>query len=176
MDEAVKQGLAPEEMPSLADLADEVGGAWPDGWYSAVVIEGYSTRKGMLKRTEDAPSKDGGSRNLWIALEVAGPGGQMRTMNTVRNYRISDLHPDTIAAVKAARKQGDVSAMRRASISLGKLGAMEKAFGTPFKRHPAGHFITTPLVGKRVDVRLKKDEESGFSEVTDFAAPGTRTK
>src|SRR5215471_20403939 len=63
--------LTAESLPDLGDYADEPGGPLPRGWYQADAIEGYATRSGKEKFTEDVLSNDGASRNLRVCFAVA---------------------------------------------------------------------------------------------------------
>lgn len=187
-------GLAAEEMPSLAEFAEEPGGAWPKGWYSAEVIEGYATPKGTQFTTGDSLSKNGTSRNLTICLRVdSGKGssdgegravGAGQTRNTFEqvNYRADDFTPDKMAMVAELRREnkgvrgawpGQADA-QRTSLALAKLGQIEKAMGATFKRTPQG-LTAAHFVGRKVDVRFGVDEK-GYNEVTAFAPAGTRAK
>src|SRR5262245_53553451 len=76
-------GMVPEEMPSLADFGQEPGGAWPNAWYGAKIVEGYATGSGKVWTTEDTPSKGGDSRNLRICLSING--GKLGTRNNWYN-------------------------------------------------------------------------------------------
>lgn len=200
-DQNVATGLAREDAPSLADLAtpEEGAGAWPDGWYRAVVVAGYTTGRGKVMETTDSISKDQASRNLHIALKLdgsayvpstarvsdrkltQGPGGE-RQMRATFNYRPDDFTPGRIAQVKEARErfkgvQGawPDKAIQSSSLSLGRLGQLEKAIGfkLPFVN---GRLNPQPFVGQRLDVRLKLDATSGFSEVAAVAQAGAHVK
>lgn len=171
--------LSTEALPSLADFADEVGGALPRGWYPAEVIEGYATRKGNQFVTEDIPSKDGSSRNLRLAITVTPPKGNARNLFYSTNYRLSDFSTERLAYIKQLReemkgvKQWPDRDAQRTSLAIASLGQLEKAFGTPFKRTPTG-LMVTPLVGKKVDVRLNINEDQ-YNDITAFAPLGTIT-
>src|ERR1017187_2242652 len=91
-------GMAQEAMPSLAEIAQETGGAWPPGWYGAEIIEGY-TAGGYQFTTADTVSKAGDSRNLRVALKLTAtavrqdaegnsvqPGATRNTFSS-QNYR-----------------------------------------------------------------------------------------
>lgn len=197
-------GLAREDAPSLSDLAtpEEGAGAWAKGWYRATVLDGYSTGRGKVMQTSDVVAKDPASRNLFICLAVngdafvpsdadpskrkltKGPGG-IRNIRVTYNYRPGDF--DRIAEVKHARElyksvQGawpnkDIQA---ASLSLGRLGQLEKAVGfkIPFAN---GRLNPQPFVGQQLDVRLTITEETekqrgGFSEVAAVAPSGSHVK
>src|SRR4051812_21561578 len=98
-------GLAAEVLPSLTDMAEEVGGPLPRGWYKAEVIEGYSTRKGTQFITGDAVSKRGDSRNLTICLKLTPQKGEPRNTFTRLNYRPADFTPERIAFIKEMRDE-----------------------------------------------------------------------
>lgn len=175
--------LATEEVPSLVDFADDISqGAWPNGWYSGVVREGYQSKKGKQFLTEDAPSKQGDSRNLALAITLTNVKGEERNIQDSTNYRVTDFTPERLAFVKEARTEykgvkgrwpnADV---QRSSLAIASLGAIERAFGHGFKRAPNGALVTAPFVGQKVDVRLKTNEK-GFNEIAEFAPAGTKTK
>jgi hypothetical protein len=186
-------GLAAEEMPSLADFAEEPGGAWPKGWYRAEFIEGYATTKGTQFTTKDEPSKNGTSRNLTLCLRIAGdfymndgerkagPGGVRNTFEQI-NYRLDDFTPAKLAMVKELRESNKgvrgawpgQADQQRTSLALAKLGQIEKAMGATFKRTPLG-LSASHLSGRAVDVRLGVDDK-GYNEVTAFAPAGSRVK
>jgi hypothetical protein len=179
-------GMAPEEAPSFADVADQAGGAWPKGWYSAEIIEGYATTKGHTFTTSDSPSKNGDSRNLRVCFALAGGRlmpGQERNTFTSLNYRTIDLTSERIAAVREARATfgGQKGAwigqadLQRSSIVMGKFGQIENALGFRLPLHPEGYFAAPRLVGQKVDVRLGEDED-GFNVITGYAKAGTRVK
>jgi hypothetical protein len=176
----VADGLAQESVPSLEDFAEEAGGAWPAGWYGAKVIEGYSTPKGKVFTTADAPSSNGDSRNLRLCFSVKGPGGE-RTMQETFNYRPSDFTPERLAFIKEAREENknvkgrwaNVDA-QRSSLAVAKIGAIEKALGTTI-RTSAGTIAADKATNSSVDVRLSTNED-GYNVVTKFAAPGTKAK
>lgn len=175
-------GLAQEPMPSLADVAQEVGGAWPAGWYRAKVIAGYNAR-GYDWVTGDTLSKGGDSRNLRVAMTLTAPrdmndkegnsvkAGATRNEFWSTNYRITDLTAANAARVKANPK-GDP----RLAIALGKLGQLEVAFGQGWAKHPEGHLLTMPLIGREVDVRRGMNKKTGYMEINAFAPVGSKTK
>ena len=190
--------LAPEDAPSLGDLAtpEEGSGAWPKGWYRATIIDGYTTGKGKIFETKDALANDPASRNLFVCVKfdgaayvpvshdpgarvmTKGPGGERNIRGTL-NYRPSDF--GRIAEIKAAREQYKYTSgawpdksIQAASLSLGRLGQLEKALG--FKLPRIGdRFDVSRFVGQRLDVRLNIDEK-GFNEVAAFAAFGSKVK
>lgn len=173
--------LEKEEVLTFDDFAEETGGAWPRGWYSAVVIEGYSTAKGKVFATEDSTSQKGDSRNLRLCFRVTGPGGE-RTMQESFNYRATDFTPERQAFIKEARLEykgvkgrwSDADA-QRTSLALAKLGAITKSLGLGFPRGADGGLNPTPMIGQRIDVRLGINEENGFNEITGFAKAGTKS-
>jgi hypothetical protein len=196
----LREGLAVESAPSLSDLAtpEEGAGAWPKGWYRADIVEGYTTGRGNAFETRDQLARDSGSRNLFLCLVVngdvyvpsdsdpskrklvKGPGG-VRNIRETFNYRPRDLSPERIAAVKRARDayskvQGawpdkDIQA---ASLSLGRLGQLEKAVG--FKLPFIGdRYDVRPFIKQTIDVRLVISDK-GFSEVAAVAKAGTHVK
>lgn len=173
-------GLATEPMPSLADVAQEVGGAWPAGWYRAKVIAGYSAR-GYEFTTSDTISKAGDSRNLRIAMALTAAkdmtdkegnsvkAGVTRNEFFSTNYRTTDLTAANVARVKGG------NADQRLAIALGKLGQIEKAFGQGWAKHPEGHLLVQPLIGREVDVRRGLNKKTGYMEINAFAPAGSKT-
>jgi hypothetical protein len=180
-------GTVPEEMPSFAELADPIGGAWPKAWYSADIIEGYTTPNGHTFTTKDAPSRNGDSRNLTICLSLDGGKvvpGQTRTTFVQFNYRAEDLTAARVQQVMQARKNfagqkgkwiGNED-IQRSSIAMGKFGQLEEALGFRLPKHPEGHFAPVKLVTQKVDVRLGMDEDDKYNEVNAFAKAGTKAK
>jgi hypothetical protein len=193
-------GLAPEEAPSLSDIAapEEGAGAWPKGWFRAVVLPGYSTGKGNVMETTDKLARDPASRNLFLCLAVAGdvfipsdpdpskrtltkgPGG-VRNIRATFNYQPDDMTATRIALIKEARERYKAvqgawpdKAIQASSLSLGRLGQLEKAAGfkLPFS---GGRFATAQFVGVHFDIRLVIDEK-GFSEVAAIAPAGSHVK
>jgi len=205
-DDPAATGLAREDAPSLSDLAtpEEGAGAWAKGWYRATIIGGYNTTRGKVFQTSDAVAKDPSSRNLFICVAVngeafvpsdadpskrkltKGPGG-IRNIRVTFNYRPNDFTADRIAQVKRAREQykGVQGAwpdkdIQASSLSLGRLGQLEKALGfkLPFA---GGRFNPQPFVSQQLDVRLTITEEDGdrkggFSEVAAVASSGSHVK
>ena len=170
-----------ENVPSLADLAEEPGGAWPAGWYAAEIIEGYATPKGKQFSTSDAPSKGGDSRNLRLCFKVQGPGGE-RLMQESFNYRQTDFTPERIADIKAGREEhkgvqgkwNDAPDLQRSSLAVAKIGALEKAIGFTIRNEDG---VTEParVVGQRVDIRLTVNDD-GYNVVSKFAKAGEKVK
>lgn len=181
MERIDQPNLISEELPSLSEFAEEAGGAWPVGWYKAMVIDGYATRKGTVFTTEDTPSRDGQSRNMRLCLNVTGAAGTRNTFDTF-NYRISDFTPARLEQIKELRQQfkgtrgawpGQADA-QRTSLAIANLGQLEKALGFRFKRHPEGYLVPGTFVGQKLDIRLGVDDK-GYNEVTAYAAAGSRT-
>jgi hypothetical protein len=172
--------LAAEEVPTLADFAEETGGAWPKGWYSAEIIEGYSTRKGTVFTTEDNPSKDGNSRNLRLCFKVH-KGTDERTIQESFNYRVTDLTPERLKHIKELREEFKGVKGRwpdadgqRSSLAVAKLGMLERALGFTLKRATNGQLVPGVFIGQKLDVYLGVDD-NGYNEVRQAAAFGTRT-
>lgn len=194
-------GLAPENAPSLADLAspEEGAGAWPKGWYRSRVLPGYTTSRQKVLETKDALSKNADSRNLTLCLEVngdvyvpsdtdpskrkltKGPGGTRQILVTL-NYRSTDFTAETVARVKSARAQyagvqgaWPDKSIQAISLTLGRFGQLEKALGKlPFDP-TSGRFVPGAIVGAAFDVRLSIDEK-GFSEAAAFAPSNSHVK
>lgn len=193
-------GLAPEEAPSLSDIAapEEGAGAWPKGWFRATVLPGYTTGKGNVMETQDKLARDPASRNLFLCLAVAGdvfipsdpdpakrtlskgPGG-VRNIRATFNYAPNDMTAARLALIKEAREHYKAvqgawpdKSIQASSLSLGRLGQLEKAAGfkLPFS---GGRFATQPFVGVHFDVRLVIDDK-GFSEVAAIAPSGSHVK
>jgi hypothetical protein len=179
--DAMTSNLASEgEVPSLADFAEEPGGALTTGWYAADIIEGYTTRKaGKVFTTSDNPSGKGDSRNLRLCFNVA-TGGEPRQMQESFNYRTSDFTPERLDYIKQARQdhkgvQGrwnDDPDGQRSSLAVAKLGAIEKSLGFPL-RTPDG-MAPAKAIGHSVDVFI--GIKDGFNEVTKFAKAGEKVK
>jgi hypothetical protein len=176
----VTNDLAVEEVPSLADFAEEAGGAWPKGWYRAEVIEGYATPKGKVFTTEDSTSSKGDSRNMRLCFTVFGATGD-RTMQESFNYRPSDFSAERLqfikeqrAEYKGVRGRWSDSDAQRTSLALAKIGAIEKAVGFTLRTKEG---LTTPVraVGQKIDVRLGVNEE-GYNEITGFDKAGSKVK
>lgn len=172
---------ASEALPSLAEFADEVGGAWPKGWYAATIIEGYATPKGKTFTTADSVSQKGDSRNLRLCLSATN-GTDTRTMQESFNYRVGDFSVERINFIREARTEnkgiknwGDKDA-QRSSLAIGKLGQIGEAIskGFSFTINGNGGLSVGPLVGQKVDIRLGINDE-GYNEITGFAPAGTKT-
>lgn len=174
-------GLVVEELPSLADFAEEPGGALPRGWYAAEIIEGYASRKGNQFETKDDVSKNGSSRNLTLCLRISPKNGEPKNMQERVNYRPSDLTPERLAFIKEVREEykgvkgkwSDADA-QRSSLAIAALGQIEKALGVRFKRTADGAIVPGSLIGKKLDVRLGIDD-NGYNEVTAHAPLGAFT-
>jgi hypothetical protein len=177
---SVMDDLAVEEVASLADFAEEPGGAWASGWYKAEIIEGYTTQKGKTFLTEDGASQKGDSRNLRLCVKVFN-GDSERTMQESFNYRPSDFTAERLAYIKEARienknvkgRWADAD-VQRSSLAIATLGQIEKALGQGFRR-ANGVLLTQPLVGKKLDVRLTIGD-NGYNEITAFAPADSKTK
>lgn len=179
----VADGLEVEEVASLAEFAEEPGGAWNPGWYRAEIVEGYTTQKGKTFLTEDTTSQKGDSRNLRICVKLVR-GDQERTMQESFNYRPSDLSPERLKYITEARTENKGvkgrwadADVQRSSLAIASLGQIEKAalgVGKTFKR-AGGAIVVTDLFGKAVDVRLSVGE-NGYNEITAFAPAGSHTK
>lgn len=177
----VNDELAVESLPSLADFAEEPGGAFAPGWYKAEIVEGYSTRNGHQFETKDEVSKKGDSRNLTICLRVTPKVGDARNLQERLNYRPSDFNPERLAFIKEAREEfkgvkgkwAD-SDVQRSSLAIASLGQIEKAVGVGFKRLSDGSLLPGGLIGKELDVRLRIDDQ-GYNEVTGHAPTGQFT-
>jgi len=179
---------AAEEMPSLADMAHEPSsGAWPDGWYAGQILEGYATNSGREFMTEDTLSQKGDSRNLVICLRLANKGKEARNYFYRLNYKPGDLTAETLAKVKKVRELAarekwrgawpdQVKPVQASALSLERLACFERALGFRLKRTAAGTIDTRPFVNQQLDVRLKLDEDSGFSEVAEVAKFKEREK
>ena len=176
----VTAALTQEDVPSLADFADEPGGALSPGWYAAEIIEGYSTQKGKVLTTDDALAQKGDSRNATFCFRLTVPAGERSLFHRV-NYRVSDFTPDRLAFIKEARKehagvQGkwhDDPDAQRTSIMLGKLGMFEEALGFPIHTKD-GTLAPYRTIGQKVDVRVNINKE-GYNDVTGFDKAGSKT-
>lgn len=175
----------PEEMPDLEGLEQEPSqGAWPVGWYTAEVLEGFSFRSGKQVTTTDEPSKDGSSRNITLALAVTNANGETRNYRAGLNYRVDDLTPEVVQSIRDAKQEfaglamkdwpDSMKDLKRSTLALGKIGQVQKAFGFKFGKRDG---VLNPLVfvGQKADIHLRLTED-GFNEVNEFAKLGDRTK
>lgn len=168
------------ESVNLSDVAAEPGGAWPNGWYRATIIEGYATGRGHQFQTGDGVSKKGDSRNLMLCFNVVSATAE-RNMQESFNYRGSDFGRERLAFIKEERlankdlkRWPDVDA-QRTSLAVAKIGQFQKAIGfTELKLTSEGGIISGVFVGQAVDVRLGVDE-NGYNVITAFAPAGTKT-
>lgn len=168
-------GLVSEPMPSLSEVAQETGGAWPPGWYSGEIIQGYMAG-GYQFETQSKVSRAGDSQNLTVCLKLTSSStkedkdgnsvaaGATRNLFSQRNYRVEDLTAANVARVKAGE------ADQRLKIVLGQLGQIEKAVGIGFRKHPLGQIEPSNLVGRKVEVRINIGDK-GYNEVTGFRPP-----
>lgn len=170
--------LETEEVPSLADFAEEPGGAWPVGWYSAEITHGYVTGRGKEFHTEDTTSKNGDSRNARLCLKLISPKGE-RTMQESFNYRSEDFSPERLEFIKEARAEyknvkgrWSDSDAQRSSLALAKIGQIERALG--FTIRTKDHMVPEKAIGQKVDVRLGINDD-GFNKITAFAKAGEKT-
>jgi len=176
------EGLSNEGVVSLDGFDYDASGAWPKGWYSAEIIEGYSTPKGKVFTTEDGVSQKGDSRNARLCFKVVGPGGEQRTLQDTINYRPSDFTAERVAYVKQARiehkgargRWNDDPDAQRTSLALVTINELEKAVGFNL-RNADGYMFPARTVGQKVDVRLKVNED-GFNEIGGYAKAGTGGK
>lgn len=181
--------LAGEEMPSLADMAHEPSsGAWPDGWYAATILEGYATNSGHEFVTEDSPSKDGSSRNLRICIKARNKAGEERNYFNSFNYRKADLTAATMGAVKkalaVAKEQkwknsewpSEWKDIHRSVIAIQGLAQFERALGFKLAKTEEGVIKVAPFFGQKIDARLKLNDETGYSDVMEYARFEERKK
>jgi hypothetical protein len=171
--------MAGEAVPSLADFAEEPGGAWPAGWYAADIIEGYATQRGKQMVTTDALSGNGTSRNLFVCLKITNKFGKVRNQRMNYNYRGEDFTPARLSMIKELREEfkgqrgawpGHADA-QRSSLAVGKIGQLEKAIGFPV-RNGHGELLAGKLPGLKLAVRLVVTDE-GYNDVTAVDRPGT---
>jgi hypothetical protein len=187
MDETVTigeatEGLFDEGVVSLDGFDYDASGAWPKGWYAAEIIEGYATAKGKVFTTEDGVSQKGDSRNARLCFKVTGPSGDQRTMQDTINYRPSDFTPERVAYVKQARAEhkgargrwNDDPDAQRSSLALVSINELEKATGFTL-RNAEGFMFPARVIGQKVDVRLKVNED-GFNDIGGYAKAGTGGK
>lgn len=165
----------------LSSVADEVGGAWPAGWYKGTIIEGYRAGKGYEFLTADTISKKGDSRNFRVCFRLTD-GGNERTTFVSYNYRPTDFTPEKVKAIVALRaefkgqkgKWVGYEDLQRTSLALGKLGQLQKATGQAISFTSEGAINVGPFIDKSVDVRLAIDDETGYNEVTGLAPAGEK--
>ncbi len=170
-----------EDVPDITGFADEPGGAWK-GWFKAEIIPGYTTGKGKVFTTEDTAARDAQnpSRNFRVCLAIHN-GNQTRNNFTSFNYRVGDFDKDRLSAIEQARKafsgvtKWPDSDLQRSSLAIAKLGQMFKATGVKPKRREDGVLIPDAFVGAKADVYLAINDK-GFNDITQFAAPGAKTK
>lgn len=180
--DSMTTGLASEEVPSLADFAEAPGGALTSGWYSAEIIEGYTTRKaGKVFTTADFVSGKGDSRNLRLCFRVQVPGNDPREMQESFNYRPSDFTKERLAYITQARldhkgvqgKWNDDPDGQRSSLAVAKIGAIEKALGFPLRT--VDGMAPAKAIGTKVDIRVFINSD-GFNEITKFDKAGAQVK
>lgn len=170
--------LTGEGAVDLGDVAEEVGGAWPAGWYKAEVIEGYTTRNNKTFLTEDAPSRNGESRNARVCFRITRlvkGETEERTMQETFNYRPADFTADRIAYVKEIRQEfKNVKGAwpdkdgQRSSLALAKLGQFQKALAlTSLPLTANGTINPASFVGKKLEVQLGIDENL-YNEIRKF--------
>lgn len=184
-----QMALASEEMPSLAEFAHEPSsGAWPDGWYAALVLEGYATNSGHEFITEDSPSKDGSSQNVRICLKLKNKAGEERNYFCSFNYRKSDLTSQTFGAIKKALQTAkemkwknsewpsEWKDIHRSVIAIQGLSQLERALKQKLAKTEAGTIKVGNFFGQKLDCRLRLNEESGYSDVAELGILGERAK
>jgi hypothetical protein len=189
-DKNVNPNSANEDSLSLTDFAQEPSsGAWPAGWYNAIVVEGYITNSGYRWATEDKLSKDGASHNLQICFQITNQAMETRYIVCSCNYRLDDFLLSTLQAIKEVRahqagKKGSwgpmgsrLADLQRSSMALAKLGQLERAFdgNAKLERSDEGNISPTNLIGYELDLHLTVNEETGYNEVVEFAKLGERT-
>lgn len=177
----VASTLEREEVPSLADFAEDSGGAWPKGWYKAEIIEGYSTPKGKQFFTENNTSKNGDSINMRLCFRVTNAKGDQRNIQEQFNFRPTDFTPDRLTFIKEVRQEykgvrgrwADSDA-QRSSLAIAKIATIEKALTFSLRdRH--GNTQPARAVGHSLDVRLGINEE-GYNEITGFDVAGAKAR
>lgn len=174
------------ELPSLTDVAQEPSsGAWPEGWYRAKVVEGYATRNGTQFTSGDTVSKNGDSRNLLLCFIAVNAAKEERQIFNRWNYKAGDFDRERILKVLELRKTAvaekwgnkwpeEVKAFQATSLSLGRLGQIERAVGFKFKLTEAKTIDVRPFIGQEMDLHFRINE-SGYNEVSEVAKAGERT-
>jgi len=174
--------LQAEEMPSLADFGREPSsGSWPDGWYESTILPGYSSGNSNYQwQTEDTVSKNGDSRNMRVCFALKNKSGETRNYWASFNYRLADFTPERLGAIAKVRKQaqaenwkswpGELKDLQRSSLAIGQLGQFERALGFKLKLLPGGGGLNTSIFpGQKLDVRLRLNSETGYSDVVEYA-------
>jgi len=159
--------------PKVVELDDSFeqpqGGAWPKGWYTAEVLEGYSTPKGTVFTTTDGPSKQGDSRNLRLCFKVS-KGNQTRNLQQVFNYRTTDFAPARIAQIKAMREEfkdelhwPDKDA-QRTNLALVNFKQFGNVLGHGVQLSEGNTVLTPQFLGLKCEVYLGTDAK-GYNQV-----------
>lgn len=187
IDQQLSEGLTGEiDFSSFADEPSQ--GAWPNGWYKATIIDGYATRRGHQFQSEDVVSKAGDSRNLRFCFAVTRGAGvedaDKRNLQEQFNYRPEILlTADGLAHLKEARAEfknakswpGAAKVLQSSSITLGRLGQLQKAIGLKLQSSTGKSFNPSVFFGQALDVRVGVDE-AGFNTVNEFAKAGEKAK
>lgn len=172
--------LAVEALPDLSDVADEPSIPFK-GWARAKTLEGYSTRAGKQRNTEDVPSQDGASRNLRVCFAVStGRGNEVINLQAQFNYRANDFSPERVAFIKEVRK--DMAGVehwpdkdaQRTSLSLAKIGQFQAA-GASLNLVKGAGFAVAGLFDQEFDVYVGTDK-NGYSTINQYAKAGSAVR
>lgn len=183
----------------LTEFAQKASGAWPHGWYSATVIDGFvkggheflsGNTAAKQKRLPSGEMSDP-SVNLMVCFTLNNAETKEARNDFAQfNYRTSDFDPETLEVVRNLR--AEMKGVRgrwegfedeqRSSIAVAKLGQLFEAIGTDVPLSDDGEVIMAGLAGSSLFVRLGVDEETGYNTITGFSKwptgvePGKRKK
>lgn len=142
----------------------EARGPWPNGRYSGVIMAGYDAGTKVYK-TEDRPSANGDSRNLYLCVTVIKDGTQTQNLTYMLNYRPSAMSEERIAEVQEARLKykgqqnwPDKDAQRD-NLAYVKLHELEKAgINLEFEN---GQFDVDKIIGSQAKFYLNTERKVG---------------
>lgn len=166
-------------LPDLSSLVTETSDApaWQNGWYECEFLaqRSFTDRNGNERvfESNDAVSMNGDSRNIRLQVRVKRADGREMFINSLTNYRPTDLAPETVSAViaDAAKPQDEQdTTLTRSRLTLQRLAKLQKIAGiASFHGSEEGGLDLTPLYGKKAYVRLKDDDRNpAFKAVADF--------
>ena len=155
----------PPEVADGYDLSGITGGGeasgFENGWYQGVILasRSFTSRDGSTRvyTSRDTLSKNGDSRNIRLEVEIVrASDARLLNLTLLVNYRMEDLTPETIKAVKEG-----IETDTRTRIGLQRLAQLQRIGASgPLGVAEEGGLTLTQLYGKRAHFRLGPDDRN----------------
>lgn len=172
-DESFNTAATLPEIPDLSGMTEDKPEPWADGWYAGVIQASQTFEKDGVTtefKTEDAPSRAGDSRNIFVRFTITRKDGRKMQTKFLVNYRTSDFSAENIAAVQARKAEvkagGEWGPLFRPFSALTGIGTLQRLAGVrQFQRTAEGGLDLSPLFGKPMFARLRDDKEGRYKDV-----------